>query len=207
MRSWKIATAARLVGDDDRMTFALFQHVVWNFTLGAALTLGIAMIVNGEGLGGPALLGYATGAYGVGNVASNLVLARRPVRNTTRMVHLGALTASLGWLAAAFVGDVPLWLVAIACAAIGGPMTDLMLLRMIQTGYPPDQIGKVFSFRYTLSRAAGGIGLMVAPAVYGALGPRSGIALGAAALAGVALYGLATAGRREREALARGVPG
>ena len=104
----EVASAARLVAADDRLAVALAQHVVWNFTLGAALTLGIAMIVNGEALGGPALLGYATGAYGVGNVASNLVLASRPIRNTMRMIHLGALIASLGWLLAARVETIPL---------------------------------------------------------------------------------------------------
>jgi hypothetical protein len=98
---------------------------------------------------------------------------------------------------------VPLWLVVIAATAIGGPMTDLMLLRLIQTRFPPDQIGKVYSFRFTLSRAAAGLGLMVAPAVYGAIGPRGGIALGSAVLGSVALWGLAGAERREREALAR----
>ncbi len=196
----EIAAAARLVAGDRRLVIALAQHVVWNFTLGAALTLGIAMIVNGEELGGPALLGYATGAYGVGNVASNVFLARRPVRNTSRVLHLGAFVAALGWLIVAAVTHVPLWLTAIAFSAIGGPMTDLMLLRLIQGGYPPDQIGKVFSFRFTLSRAAGGLGLMVAPAVYGAFGPRAGITLGAVILASVALFGLLGASRRDRDA-------
>lgn len=198
----EIATAARLVGRQRRLVWALAQHIVWNFSLGAALTLGIAMIVNAEGEGGPALLGYATGAYGVGNVASNVFLVNRRVKNTTRLVHLGALTAALGWLAAAFITQIPLWLLAIGFAALGGPMTDLMLLRMIQNDFPADQIGKVFSFRFTLSRAAMGLGLMVAPAVYGAIGARNGIAAGAAILASVALVGLVGASAREREAIA-----
>jgi MFS family permease len=199
----EIVGAARLVARERRLVWALGQHVVWNFSLSSAMTLGLAMIVDGELDGGPALLGYATGAYGAGNVLSNLVLARSEVRHTTRMVHLGALVAAVGWAGVAIVTNVPLWLVVIAATAIGGPMTDLMLLRLIQTRFPPDQIGKVYSFRFTLSRAAAGLGLMVAPAVYGAIGPRGGIALGSAVLGSVALWGLAGAERREREALAR----
>ena len=80
-------------------------------------------------------------------------------------------------------------------------MTDLMLLRLIQTRFPADQIGKVYSFRFTLSRAAGGLGLMVAPVIYGTYGPRVGMALGAGMLFFVAFWGLAGASRREREAL------
>ncbi len=197
----EIRGAARLVAREHRLVWGLGQHVVWNFGLGAALTLGLAMIANGELAGGPALLGYATGAYGVGNVLSNLVLAHSDIRNTTRMLHLGALVAALGWALVAFVISVPVWLFVIALTAFGGPMTDLMLLRLIQTRFPADQIGKVYSFRFTLSRAAAGLGLMVAPAVYGAYGPRVGMALGASALGIVALWGLAGASRRERHAL------
>ena len=197
----EIRGAARLVARERRLVWGLGQHVVWNFGLGAALTLGLAMIVNGELAGGPALLGYATGAYGAGNVLSNLVLAHRDVRNTARMLHLGALVAALGWALVAFVTSVPVWLFVIALTAFGGPMTDLMLLRLIQTRFPADQIGKVYSFRLTLSRAAAGLGLMVAPAIYGAYGPRVGMALGAGALGIVALGGLVGASQREREDL------
>jgi hypothetical protein len=197
----EVGGAARLVARERRLFWALGQHVVWNFSVSAAMTLGLAMIVNGELDGGPALLGYATGAYGVGNVLSNLVLSRSTIRNTTRMIHLGALVAAIGWGSVALATNVPLWLLLIALTAIGGPMTDLMLLRLIQTRFPPDQIGKVYSFRFTLSKAAAGLGLMVAPAVYGALGPRGGIGLGATILGVVALWGLAGAGRREREAM------
>jgi DHA3 family macrolide efflux protein-like MFS transporter len=197
----EIRGAARLVAREKRLVWALGQHVVWNFTLGAALTLGLAMIVDGELDGGPALLGYATGAYGVGNVLSNVLIAGRDIRNTTRMVHLGALIAAIGWGFVGGVTNVPLWLLAISFTALGGPMTDLMLLRLIQTRFPADQIGKVYSFRYTLSRAAGGIGLVCAPAIYGTFGPRTGITAGALVLGVVALWGLASASRREREAM------
>ncbi len=197
----EIRGAARLVARERRLVWGLGQHVVWNFGLGAALTLGLAMIVKGELAGGPALLGYATGAYGAGNVLSNLVLARSEIRNTARMLHAGALVAALGWALVAWVTAVPVWLFAIALTAFGGPMTDLMLLRLIQTRFPADQIGKVYSFRFTLSRAAAGLGLMVAPAIYGAYGPRVGIALGAISLGIVALFGLAGASRRECAAI------
>lgn len=193
----EIRGAASLVARDRILVWGLAQHMVWNFALGAAMTVGLAMIVNGELEGGPALLGYATGAYGVGNVLSNVVLARSETRDTTRMLHLGALVAATGWGLVAYVTSVPLWLLMISLTAIGGPMTDLMLLRIIQTRFPLDQIGKVFSFRFTLSRAAAGLGLVVAPSVYGAFGPRLGVGLGAGVLAVVALVGLATAGRRD----------
>jgi hypothetical protein len=200
----EIRGAARLVSGERRLVWALWQHAVWNFALGAALTLGIAMIVDSELDGGPALLGYATGAYGVGNVLSNVILARSDVQNTTRMLHLGALVAAIGWGLVSFVTHVPTWLFVIGISALGGPMTDLMLLRLIQTRFPTDQIGKVYSFRFTLSRAAGGVGLMVAPIIYGSVGPRTGIAVGAAVLAAVSLFGLASASRREREATLSG---
>ena len=96
--------------------------------------------------------------------------------------------------------DQRAWLAAIAVTAIGGPMADLMLLRLIQTGFPPDQIGKVYSFRFTLSKSAQGLGLILAPALYAAFGARSVLLAGACVLGMAALAGLATASGRERGA-------
>jgi hypothetical protein len=104
----EIRGAARLVAREQRLVWALGQHVVWNFSL-------------------------------------------------------GALVAALGWAAVAGASAIPVWLGAIAISALGGPMTDLMLLRLIQTRFPADQIGK--AFRFTLSRAANGLGMIVAPAI------------------------------------------
>ncbi len=57
--------------------------------------------------GGPALLGYATGAYGMGNVLSNVILARSEIGNTTRMLHFDALVAAVGWGLVSVVTSVP----------------------------------------------------------------------------------------------------
>ena len=187
----EIRGAWRLVMRERRLLFGLGQVAVWNLGLSPALQLGVALLVTGEFDGGPALLGYATGAYGVGNVASNLVLTRVRVKRTSRLLHLGGLTAALGWIAVASSTQVPVLLVMIALTALGGPMTDLMLLRLIQTQFPVDQIGKVFSFRYTISRAANGLGLMLAVPVYATLGVRAAIAISGLVLAAYALAALA----------------
>ncbi len=175
-----------LVLRERRLLVGLGQIAVWNVGLSPALQVGVALLVTNEFDGGPALLGYATGAYGVGNVASNLLFARFRVKRVSRMLHLGGVTAALGWIAVAFSTEVPVLLVLIALTAFGGPMTDLMLLRLIQTRFPADQIGKVFSFRYTVSRAANGLGLMLAVPVYAALGVRPAIVVAGLLLAAYA---------------------
>jgi hypothetical protein len=95
----EIRGVARPVARQRRLVWTLGPHGVWNFALGAALTLGLAMIVDGELDGGTALLGYATGAYGMGNVLSNVILAGSEIGNTMGRLHFDASVADV-WVGA-----------------------------------------------------------------------------------------------------------
>lgn len=188
--------AARLLRADRTLSWGLAQIGLWNLLLTPAMTLGLALLVSEELGGGPALLGYLTGAYGAGNVASNLVLTRAAARRTARVMHLGAIVAGTGWLLLANTGAVPLLLLLIAFTAVGGPMTDIMLLRLIQTGFPSSAVGRIYSFRYTLSRSAQAIGLALAVPLYAWMGVRPGISAGAVLLIAFAATGLWRSERR-----------
>jgi hypothetical protein len=172
------------------LRYGLAQNALWNLGTTPALSVGAALIVKDELGAGPEWFGYVTAAYGVGNVTMNLLMTRLEVRHTARMLHLGALVAGIGWMLFSQTTHAGLLLVVTALTAASGPMADLMLLRLIQTEFASERIGRVFSLRFTVSRTAQALGLASAVPLYGWLGPRTAIAIGAGALTVFALLRL-----------------
>jgi MFS family permease len=164
---------------------------IWNVAYAIGGMVGLPLLIHEMGEG-PDRYGYLMGAYGVGNVASNLWLASHPVAVAHRSAVLfaGGLFYGAGMAALAWSPSYELALVAAAVAAVGGPMTDLMVLMIIQTEFATDRIGKVFAFRFTLSRTSFGVGLALAAPVYELLPVRSGMAAAAIVVVVVSLAAL-----------------
>ncbi len=177
------------------LSWGIAQAGLWNLVLTPALSLGAALLVHDELHAGPEWLGYVMAAYGVGNVAANLVVARLDALPTGRTLFAGATVAAAGWMLFAVTTNVWLLLIVTALTANGGPMADLMLLRMIQNDFAVQQVGRVFSMRSTLSRTAGALGMLLAVFWYAVLGPRWAIGTGGALLLGFALVGWWLVGR------------
>ena len=178
------------------LSWGIAQAGLWNLVLTPALSLGAALLVHDELHAGPEWLGYVLAAYGVGNVLANLVVARLDALPTGRTLFAGAMVAALGWMLFAVTTNVWLLLIVTAFTAIGGPMADLMLLRMIQNDFAPHQVGRIFSLRSTFSRTASAVGMLLAVFCYGAFGPRWAIGLGGALLLGFAFAGWWLVGRQ-----------
>lgn len=185
-----IAEGMRAVLGHRVLVWGIAQASVWNLVLTPTLTLGAALLVQDELHAGPEWLGYVMAAYGVGNVAANLVVARLDRLHTARTLFAGAIVAALGWICFAFTTSVWWLLLVTALTAVGGPMADLMLLRMIQNDFEADRVGRVFSLRATLSRAAGAVGMVFAAGTYATLGTRTAIALGGGVLLAYATVAL-----------------
>ena len=162
---------------------------VWNVAYAVGGMVGLPLLIHEMG-GGPDRYGYLMGAYGVGNVASNLWLASRPVARRSAVLFSGGLFYGVGMATLALSPSYELALVAAAVAAVGGPMTDLMVLIILQTDFTPDRIGKVFAFRATLSRSSFGVGLLLAAPVYELLPVRTGMAAAAIVVVVVSLAAL-----------------
>ncbi|MBW2282715.1 MAG: hypothetical protein JRG82_18420 [Deltaproteobacteria bacterium] len=145
--------------------------------------------------GGPALYGYLVGAYGVGNVASNLAIIWRPLAQRTGWMFLGGIIWGVGMLAVGLAPNVPLALLACAFAAIGGPLTDVIRAFLIQTEFPPDQVGKVYSLRMVVSRASHGAGLLLAAPLFAWTDVRTAIGGAGSVLAVVGLLALVATAR------------
>lgn len=187
----EIRGALSLVAANPPVAWSIGLAVVWNIGTASAMTLGLPLLARDVLGGGPALYGYLVGAYGVGNVLSNLFMAWRPIGRRVAVMFSGGLIWGVGMLMVAFSPTATLALLCCALAAVGGPLTDVIRAYLIQTEFPPDQVGKVYSLRVTASKASHGIGLILAAPLFAFVEVTSAIAIagGAVALAfAVALF-------------------
>jgi MFS family permease len=198
----EIRESLRLVAAHRSLAWGLALIGVWNLASPTAMLVGLPLLARQSFAGDAAIYGLLVAAYGVGNVVSNLLLVRIAVRRLSSVLFAGGLIWGLGMLGACLAPTLPLALASLAVAALGGPMTDLMLLNLIQTDFP-DQIGKTFSLRMTVSRSCNALGLLLAAPLIGALGVTDGIAVVAVGVAAFAVLARSRAGAGSAPAASR----
>ncbi|MBX6342725.1 MAG: MFS transporter, partial [Thermomicrobiaceae bacterium] len=168
------------------------RPLLWGFVAGAivalawsaAFTVGAPLLAGRVLGGGPGAYGLLVGAYGVGNVLSNLVVGSLAIRRRVAVMFAGRAVVGLGFVLLAAAPNLPLALAASALAAVGGPMGDIMQLLLIQTEVPDEQVGKVFSLEMTGESVGVALGLVLAGPLFGALSVP--LAIGCCALVMVA---------------------
>jgi DHA3 family macrolide efflux protein-like MFS transporter len=186
----EIAGAVRQVAADPRLAWAFAALGVINVLWAMAFTLGVPLLAAEALRAGVGAYGLIVGAYGVGNVAANLVVGSLPIRRHIVWFFAGKLVLAGGFL---LLASAPVLLVALAgsaLAAVGGPMGDIPLLTLMQTGLPAHQLGKVFSLRWTLSNGGALLGTLLAVPWFAFAGVRVGIAVCATLMAVTGALGL-----------------
>jgi MFS family permease len=198
-----VKTAARLVWAHDPLAWSLAGLAAANITWSITFVVGVPLFTSsalGRDVGA---YGFIVGAYGVGNVISNVVVGSAVVRRRTMTLFLGKVVFAAGFLILALSSSIQVAMAGAALAAVGGPMGDLMLLSMIQRDMPADQVGKVSSLRMIIAGAGGALGLVCAAPLFDRVSVRSGLAVGAivtmlAGLLGLFRFGVAASESPER---------
>jgi len=163
----------------------------------AAFVVGIPLLADHTLGGSVGVYGLIVGAYGVGNVVSNLVIGSITLRRRFLVMLSGRLIVAGGFLLMISVPVLPVALLGSALAATGGPLADIPLLLMIQTDLPANQMGKVFSLDITLESGGNTLGLVLAIPLFHYLSPAAGIIICALAIALPSVIGLARFGLAE----------
>jgi MFS transporter, DHA3 family, macrolide efflux protein len=158
----EIAGALRLVRSHSPLLWALVSNGLISVVWAIAFTIGAALLADRVLGGNVGAYGLIVGAYGVGNVLSNLVIGSLTIRRRVALIFTGKLVLGAGFLILAAAPTLPVALVGSAFAATGGPMNDIMTLTMIQTDLPADQVGKVYSLRTILENLGLLLGLLLA---------------------------------------------
>lgn len=158
----EIGGAVQLVWGRTALTWALLAQCLINLLWAVAFTLGVPILAAhslGHSVGA---YGLIVGAYGVGNVASNVVISNLRIQRPLAWLFSGKLVLGLGFLLLAAAPSLPVALLGSALAAVGGPMGDIPLLTMIQLDLPQNQLGKVFSLLETLVHGGMLVGTLLA---------------------------------------------
>ncbi len=193
--SAEIGDGLRAVAARPAIMTAFASLAVSNFGFSMAFTLGVPLLTQQVLRGSVADYGLIVAAYGVANVAANVVVAVLPIRRRAEAFFLGKVVIGAGFLLMAAAPGLALAMAGSALAAVGGPMGDIPLLTLVQLEVPPGLLGKAFSVRRTLSSAGAVAGTVAGVPLLGALGPRTGIALAAAVVAATGVYGLVATAR------------
>jgi MFS transporter, DHA3 family, macrolide efflux protein len=162
--------------------------------------IGLPLFVARTLKGDVGALGLIIGAYGVGNVISNLVIGSIAYRRRVPMIFVGKIIVGLGFLLMASATSLPLAIVGSACAAVGGPMGDITILMMIQTEIPTASLGKVYSLRMLSENAGSSIGLLLAVPLFAHVLVMVGIMLCALVMIALGCAGLLRFGWKDPDA-------
>jgi DHA3 family macrolide efflux protein-like MFS transporter len=134
----------------------------WNFIF----TLGTALLVRERSAGDIGALGLVVFGYGIGNLSSNLIISNFQLHKPDRFVSLGRIIGGCGYIMMALSTNIHEMMLCCAFAAIGGPMTDLGYVNMIQDHFRGINIARVHRFGMATSYAALLVVLLVSPGLF-----------------------------------------
>lgn len=157
-----IAGAFALVRENRPVFWSLMSYVPANVVWAGGIMVGLALLADEVFDAGVQGYSFLITAYGIGSVISNLIVGSSEIRNRVRLLFIGVTIFGLG---IAWVGLSPTYafaLVGMVIAATGTPMSDLMMLVMLQEEFPADQVGKVYALRVTISSVGYSAGLVLA---------------------------------------------
>ncbi len=187
-----IRNALGLIKQNTALSWAIVNIGLTNMLWSASFIVGAALLVDRKFEAEVGAYGLLIAAYGVGNVLSNLVVGGLTIdRQRRAFIHFcGSVMLGLGFIIVGFAPTYPIALLGAMIAALGGPMTDVMLLLMIQQDFPANQVGKIYSVRMTTSSAGYSLGLMLAASLFAVTQPDQGILICALGILFVGLVGV-----------------
>lgn len=193
----EIGGALRLIRRHRSLTWIFGSYAFINIVWSMGFTVGVPLLAARVLSGHIGAYGLIVGAYGVGNVVSNLVIGSLTIHRKVLTIFTGKLVLGAGFFLLAFAPSLPVALIGSALAAVGGPMGDIMLLTMIQTDLPSNQIGKVYSLLMILQSAGASLGLLLAVPLFTLVNVPIGIAFCASVMVAIGVAGAARFGFSE----------
>lgn len=187
-----IMLALKLINQNRPVFWSFVGLILMNLLWGAVFTVGLALLIDQTFQAGVGAYGFVVTAYGVGNVISNVIVGgvTVPPHQRVKLLFAGHLVVGIGFVLLAFAPTYSMVLLCAAIAALGGPMTDIMLILMIQEEFATNHVGKIYSVRMTVASGGFSLGLILAAPLFAVLEPSRGIALYAIGMMGVGLLGI-----------------
>lgn len=169
-----------------------FINLFWN----AALIVGLVLVIHERIPGDLGAYGLVFAAYGIGNLAANLIVGSLSFGAQMRWMFPGRILMGAGFMAFAVSQDLWAFLLIAPLAAFGSTAGDLPFLALMQRQFHVSQIGRVYGLRSAIEAVGGGVGALIAVPV---IALTSAAWLVAAAGLGAVLFSAIAIWRTRRE--------
>ncbi|MDR7071094.1 MFS transporter [Fictibacillus barbaricus] len=156
--------ASTLLKNHKILLWALISLSLVNLCWGVVYMVGVPLFTEQilkENVGAFGLIG---GAYGIGNILSLFMVGS--LKRNIRFMYAGHVILGIGFLVIASADSIWIAVAGAIIAAFGSPLGDIMLLTMIQTDFPTEHIGKIYSFRALLGGLGLSLGALIASFTY-----------------------------------------
>lgn len=169
-----IRIALQLLRAHRSLAWALGSLCLANIAWSAIYMIGLPLLVARMPGTNAGTYGLIIAAYGVGNVLSLFLTGNLAHTRNLSLMFGGKIVLGLGFLLIGFASTPAFVLIGAIIAAFGTPVGDLILLTIIQTDFPAEHVGKMYSLR----RLFAGTGLMLGSALAAPLFAYLNIATG-----------------------------
>lgn len=161
---------ARAVRGHGLVIYGMVANLVGNLTWAAGVLLGMVLYLRETSTDPLTDYSLMMTGYGVGNLATNLLLSGRPPKRPGLWIVTSKLIFGTGVLLLPFAPD-RVWLMAIAAfAATNGPLENLATLHLMQSRFPPQRLAQVYRLQMCAIFAGLLLAYLAAPALYGLFG-------------------------------------
>lgn len=171
------------------LLYGVAATLVGNVGWGLGVLLGMMLLLRRTSADPLADYGLMMGAYGVGNLASNLLLAGLGPGRPARRLVLSKLVFGLGVCLLPFAPGRAALMAAAALAALNGPLENLAMLQLIGAAGSPLRVAQLYRVQMCAAFSGLLIAYLAAPSLYAVLGLAPVIAGVGAACLGVGLLG------------------
>jgi hypothetical protein len=141
-----------------RSRFVLTYTVYSGALAGAAwmfvLPLGMTLLIQDKLPSSVGSLGFLISAYGVGHVVSNIIISNFHFYRPERWIFSGRTVAGVGILLLSFSSTLEQMMLSSALTALGGPLTDLGYVNLIQSLCSGRDIARIFRYVMALSQGS-----------------------------------------------------
>jgi hypothetical protein len=148
------------------MQFLVYGHAVASSAWYLGFILSTALLLHERMPDQIGSYGLVLASYGIGNVASTVLVANLVITRAVRFMFMGRLIAGLSFVGFAYAPDVAT-MIGLAClGACGAPMHNLPFLGLLQAHFAPVTVARVYRLRLMAERGCICIALLVSPVLF-----------------------------------------
>lgn len=180
----------RMVRGHAVVIYGIAANLIGNLTWAMGILLGMVLYLRETSADPLTDYGLMMTAYGIGNLATNLVLASVKPHQPARWLIASKLIFGSGIFILPLVHD-RLWLMLIAAfAGTNGPLENLAMLHLMQTRFQPHRIAQIYRLQMCAIFSGVLVAYLISPSLFGWLGLAPVIMGGGAATFATGLTGM-----------------